>query len=154
MSKQNSGKQNSRKRRLDLVNRALLKQHKLAVVSMSNGNQYLINYKTGVRQSASSLVLDALTRTTHQWCIYIGAFGIDHKGDRYVKTDEEMAVHEYYLSSSLAWLVHQRWEELLDKCNESQILGSGWIAIPDSSVTLDTKHAFNIFQSSGAFDGK
>ncbi|MDP9687039.1 UNVERIFIED_ORG: hypothetical protein J2W82_000691 [Pseudomonas mohnii] len=70
--------------------------------------------------------------------------------DRYTKS-VEVAPDGVYLSDHLADVIEHCYKELRASANQSQMVASGWIAIPES-VSLDEAHAARIFEAVGAWN--
>ncbi|WP_420893702.1 hypothetical protein [Pseudomonas veronii] len=85
----------------------------------------------------------------YRWTIYLSALCIDARGDRYSKS-VEIAPDGVYLSDHLEDVIEHCYKELRDSANQSQMVASGWIAIPEA-MSLDEAHAARIFEAVGAW---
>lgn len=129
--------------------RALVRTNHAAVINIDPaGAQHLVNWKTG-RLIKSRPMVDAVCDFAHPWCIYISALCIDQLGQRYIKSIEA-APQGVYLAAQLTDVIEACYREHLSGCNPQHIVGSGWIAIPNS-VTLDEAQAARLFDAVGAW---
>lgn len=139
--------------RLEKVSRAILRQFRVSVVNIDpEGRQGLVDWKTCKNIAPSRQIGEAVCNISHRWVIYIGAFCIDAKGQRYLKSTE-IAPDGIYKSDSLAEVLEHCYRELLNGCNPNHRIGSGWIAIP-GGTSLDEEQAFRIFEACGAWQMK
>ena len=145
-------KSNIPRARLEKVSRSLLRLHRVAVVRMENDDQYLIDWREVRAIAPSRQVMGALCDISHRWVIYIGAFCLDAKGQRYMKSTE-IAPDGMFKSKTLASALEHYYRELLDGCNPNHIVGSGWIAMP-GGTSLDEAQAARIFEACGAWQTK
>jgi hypothetical protein len=72
------------------------------------------------------------------------------RGNRYSKSIE-VAPDGIYLSDHLEEVIEHCYKNLRDSANQSQMVASGWIAIPES-LSLDEAHAARIFEAVGAWN--
>lgn len=79
----------------------------------------------------------------------MSAMCIDARGDRYSKS-LELAPDGVYLSDHLEDVIEHFYMKLRAEANQSQMVASGWIAIPDT-LSLDEEHAARIFEAVGAW---
>jgi len=137
------------KARIDRSCRALLATNHVAVVNVDpSGRQGMINYKS-LKNIAPGKIGQAVCGIPHRWTIYMSAMCLDAQGDRYSKSIE-LAPEGVYLSDHLEEVIEHCYMKLRAEANQSQIVASGWIAIPDA-VSLDEAHAARIFEAVGAW---
>lgn len=129
--------------------RSLLASNHVAVVNIDpSGRQGMINYKS-LRNIAPGKIGQAVCGIPHRWTIYMSAMCIDARGDRYSKS-VELAPDGVYLSDHLEDVIEHCYMKLRAEANQSQMVASGWIAIPDT-LSLDEEHAARIFEAVGAW---
>lgn len=143
-------KKNNMQARIERSCRALLSTNHVAVVNIDpSGRQGMINYKS-FKNIAPGKIGQAVCGLPHRWTIYISVMCLDARGDRYTKS-VEVAPNGVYLSDHLADVIEHCYKELRASANSTQIVASGWIAIPES-VSLDEAHAALIFEAVGAWN--
>ncbi len=136
--------------RIERSCRALLSANHVAVVNIDpSGRQGMINYKS-FKNIAPGKIGQAVCGIAHRWTIYISVMCLDSRGDRYTKS-VEVAPDGVYLSDHLADVIEHCYRELRDSANPTQMVASGWLAIPDI-VSLDEAHAAMIFEAVGAWN--
>ena len=136
--------------RIERSCRALLSANHVAVVNIDpSGRQGMINYKS-FKNIAPGKIGQAVCGIAHRWTIYISVMCLDSRGDRYTKS-VEVAPDGVYLSDHLADVIEHCYRELRDSANPTQMVASGWLAIPDI-VSLDEAHAALIFEAVGAWN--
>nr|WP_233099113.1 hypothetical protein [Pseudomonas veronii] len=113
----------------------------------ASGRQGMINYKSR-KNIAPGKIGQAVCGIPHRWTIYLSALCIDAHGDRYSKS-VEIAPDGLYLSDHLEDVIEHCYKELHDSANQSQMVASGWIAIPEA-MSLDEARAARIFEAVGA----
>ncbi|WP_313629516.1 hypothetical protein [Pseudomonas sp.] len=129
--------------------RSLLASNHVAVVNIDpSGRQGMINYKS-LKNIAPGKIGQAVCGIPHRWTIYMSAMCIDARGDRYSKS-LELAPDGVYLSDHLEDVIEHCYMKLRAEANQSQMVASGWIAIPDT-LSLDEEHAARIFEAVGAW---
>lgn len=129
--------------------RSLLTSNHVAVVNIDpSGRQGMINYKS-LKNIAPGKIGQAVCGIPHRWTIYMSAMCIDARGDRYSKS-VELAPDGVYLSDHLEEVIEHCYMKLRAEANQSQMVASGWIAIPDT-MSLDEAHAARIFEAVGAW---
>ena len=129
--------------------RSLLASNHVAVVNIDpSGRQGMINYKS-LKNIAPGKIGQAVCGIPHRWTIYMSAMCIDARGDRYSKS-VELAPDGVYLSDHLEDVIEHCYMKLRAEANQSQMVASGWIAIPDT-LSLDEEHAAQIFEAVGAW---
>jgi hypothetical protein len=137
------------KARIDRSCRSLLAANHVAVVNIDpSGRQGMINYKS-LKNIAPGKIGQAVCGIPHRWTIYLSALCIDARGDRYSKS-VEVAPEGVYLSDHLEDVIEHCYKKLRDEANQSQMVASGWIAIPEA-ISLDEAHAARIFEAVGAW---
>ena len=137
------------KARIESSCRALLATNHVAVVNIDpSGRQGMVNYKP-LKNIPPGKIGQAVCGTPHRWTIYLSALCIDARGDRYSKS-VEVAPNGVYLSDHLADVIEHCYKQLRDEANQSQMVASGWIAIPET-LSLDEEHAKRIFEAVGAW---
>ena len=130
--------------------RATLRNNHVAVVNIDpRGRQGLVNWKNAKSIAPGRAIADAVCDFAHPWCIYISALCIDQFGQRYIKSIE-VEPQGLYLAAQLTDVIETCYRQHLDECNKQHIVGSGWIAIPNS-VSLDEGQAARIFDAVGAW---
>lgn len=143
-------KPNNPQARIERFSRAVLRQYRVAVVNIDpHGGQGLIDWKTCKNVKPGRQVAEAIHDLAHPWVIYIGAFCIDQNGSRYIKASE-VAPNGIYKAGHLSGVIEEYYRALLDTCNPTHVVGSGWIANP-SGVSLDEEQAARIFEACGAW---
>jgi len=129
--------------------RSLLASNHVAVVNIDpSGRQGMINYKS-LKNIAPGKIGQAVCGIPHRWTIYMSTMCIDARGDRYSKS-VELAPDGIYLSDHLEDVIEHCYMKLRAEANQSQMVASGWIAIPDT-LSLDVEHAARIFEAVGAW---
>lgn len=129
--------------------RSLLASNHVAVVNIDpSGRQGMINYKS-LKNIAPGKIGQAVCGIPHRWTIYMSAMCIDARGDRYSKS-VELAPDGIYLSDHLEDVIEHCYMKLRAEANQSQMVASGWIAIPEA-MSLDEAHAARIFEAVGAW---
>ena len=137
------------KARIERSCRALLATNHVAVVNIDpSGRQGMVNYKS-LKSIPPGKIGQAVCGTPHRWTIYLSALCIDARGDRYSKS-VEVAPNGVYLSDHLADVIEHCYKQLCDEASQSQMVASGWIAIP-KALSLDEAHAARIFEAVGAW---
>ena len=143
-------KPNNPRARVERFSRAVLRQHRVAVVNIDPaGWQGLVDYGTCKNVKHGRLVADAVCDIAHPWVIYLAAFCRDLQGKRYIKA-REIAPQGIYRSDSLTEVIEEHYRALRDTCNPAHLIGSGWIANP-SGASLDEAQADRIFEACGAW---
>lgn len=129
--------------------RSLLASNHVAVVNIDpSGRQGMVNYKS-LKNIPPGKIGQAVCGIPHRWTIYLSALCIDARGDRYSKS-VELAPDGVYLSDHLEDVIEHCYMKLRAEANQSQMVASGWIAIPDT-LSLDEEHAARIFEAVGAW---
>ena len=129
--------------------RSLLASNHVAVVNIDpSGRQGMINYQS-LKNIAPGKIGQAVCGIPHRWTIYMSAMCIDVRGDRYSKS-VELAPDGVYLSDHLEEVIEHCYMKLRAEANQSQMVASGWIAIP-AAMSLDEQHAARIFEAVGAW---
>lgn len=129
--------------------RSLLASNHVAVVNIDpSGRQGMINYKS-LKNISPGKIGQAVCGIPHRWTIYMSAMCIDARGDRYSKS-VELAPDGVYLSDHLEDVIEHCYMKLRAEANQSQMVASGWIAIPEA-ISLDEAHAARIFEAVGAW---
>ena len=129
--------------------RSLLASNHVAVVNIDpSGRQGMINYKS-LKNIAPGKIGQAVCGIPRRWTIYMSAMCIDARGDRYSKS-VELAPDGIYLSDHLEDVIEHCYMKLRAEANQSQMVASGWIAIPEA-MSLDEAHAARIFEAVGAW---
>ena len=129
--------------------RSLLASNHVAVVNIDpSGRHGMINYKS-LKNIAPGKIGQAVCGIPHRWTIYMSAMCIDARGDRYSKS-VEVAPDGVYLSDHLEDVIEHCYMKLRAEANQSQMVASGWIAIPEA-MSLDEAHAARIFEAVGAW---
>jgi hypothetical protein len=137
------------KARIDRSCRSLLAANHVAVVNIDpSGRQGMINYKS-LKNIPPGKIGQAVCGIPHRWTIYLSALCIDARGDRYSKS-VEVAPDGVYLSDHLEEVIEHCYKKLRDEANQSQMVASGWIVIPEA-ISLDEAHAARIFEAVGAW---
>lgn len=136
--------------RIERSCRALLSTNHVAVVNIDPcGRQGMINYKS-LKSIAPGKIGQAVCGIPHRWTIYLSVLCLDARGDRYSKSIE-VAPNGNYLSDHLEEVIEHCYKQLCDSANQSQIVASGWIAIPEV-ISLDEAHAARIFEAVAAWN--
>ena len=129
--------------------RSLLASNHVAVVNIDpSGRQGMINYKS-LKNIAPGKIGQAVCGIAHRWTIYLSVMCLDARGDRYSKS-VEVAPDGVYLSDHLEDVIEHCYMKLRAEANQSQMVASGWIAIPEA-MSLDEAHAARIFEAVGAW---
>ena len=137
------------KARIDRSCRALLAVNHVAVVNIDpSGRQGMINYKS-LKNIAPGQIGQAVCGIAHRWTIYLSVLCIDARSDRYSKSIE-VAPDGVYLSDHLEDVIEHCYKQLRDTANQSQMVASGWIAIPEP-ISLEEDHAARVFEAVGAW---
>ena len=137
------------KARIERSCRALLATNHEAVVNIDpSGRQGMVNYKS-LKNIPPGKIGQAVCGIPHRWTIYLSALCIDAGGYRYSKS-VEVAPNGVYLSDHLADVIEHCYKQLRNEANQSQMVASGWIAIPET-LSLDEEHAARIFEAVGAW---
>lgn len=143
-------KPNNMKLRIERSCRALLSTNHVAVVNIDpSGRQGMINYKS-LKNIAPGKIGQAVCGIAHRWTIYLSVMCIDARGDRYTKS-VEVAPDGMYLSDHLEDVIEHCYKNLRDEANPTQVVASGWIAVPDQ-ISLAEDHAARIFEAVGAWN--
>jgi hypothetical protein len=143
-------KPNNMAARIERSCRALLRTNHVAVVNIDpSGRQGMINYKS-LKNIAPGKIGQAVCGIAHRWTIYLSVMCLDARGDRYTKSIE-VAPDGMYLSDHLEDVIEHCYMEIRASANPTQIVASGWIAIPES-VSLAEDHANRIFEAVGAWN--
>ncbi|AMO78069.1 hypothetical protein [Pseudomonas citronellolis] len=144
-------KPNNMRHRMERSCRALLRSNHVAVVNLDpSGRQGMVNWKNCKSIPPGRQIADAICDIAHRWTIYISAFCIDQRGQRYIKS-VEIAPQGIYLAAHLTDAIEATYKALVDECNPNHLVASGWIAIP-SAVSLDEDQAARVFDAVGAWD--
>lgn len=144
-------KPNNPRARLERLSRSLLAQSKIAFYNLDpGGKQGLINWVSGKKYLPTERVVDALLGIAHKWVIYISAFCRDQHGKRYCKSIE-IAPQGIYRHDQLADALREHYLELLDSCNPSHLIGSGWVANP-CGASLTEAQAEKLFDVCGVWN--
>lgn len=132
---------------------AILRSNHVAVVNIDPSHrQGMVNWKNCKNVPPSKRVADAVCDYAHPWTIYLSGFCIDQSGQRYYKSNE-VAVQGVYKAEHLEDVIDTTYKALIGTCNPEHLIGSGWIAIPDS-VSLTEEQAAMVFEAVGAWDQK
>lgn len=143
-------KSHNMRARLERTCRATLRSNHVAVVNIDpSGRQGLVNYRNAKSIAPGQAIADAVCDFAHPWCIYISALCVDQRGQRYIKSIE-VAPQGVYLADQLTDVIEAYYREHLAGCNPNHLVGSAWIAIPNS-VTLDEAQAARIYDAVGAW---
>lgn len=131
--------------------KALLRLHRVAVVTIDpSGRQGLIDWSTRNNIAPGRTIAEAVCEIAHNWTIYLAAFCIDDKGDKYIKP-LEIAPEGIYVSDDLTDVIKHYYGELRASCNPKHMIGSGWVANP-SGKSLTEHEAMMIFEAVGAWN--
>lgn len=143
-------KPNNMRHRMERSCRALLSSNHVAVVNLDpSGRQGMVNWKNCKNIPPGRQIADAICDIAHRWTVYLSAFCIDQRGQRYFKS-VEIAPQGIYLVKDLADAIEHAYVALRGDCNPNHLIGSGWIAIP-SAVSLDEEQAARVFDAVGAW---
>lgn len=143
-------KPNNMAARIERSCRALLSTNHVAVVNIDpSGRQGMINYRS-LRNIAPGKIGQAVCGIAHRWTIYMSVMCLDARGDRYTKSIE-VVPDGMYLSDHLEDVIEHCYKNLRDEANPTQIVASGWIAIPEQ-ISLAEDHAARIFEAVGAWN--
>lgn len=143
-------KPNNSRTRLDRSLRAILSSGHVAVVNIDPaGKQGLINWLNCKNIPKGQRVANAVCDIAHRWTIYLSAFCSDQRGERYYKSTE-IAPQGIYLAEHITDVLEEHYRALITTCNPMHVVGSGWIAIPDS-VSLTEAQAAAVFSAVGAW---
>ena len=143
-------KPHSMQKRMTSASASLLRQHGVCVVNIDPANrQGLMSWRSLKNVRHSQAMANAVCDYAHQWVIYIGAFCIDQKGDRYLKSVEVAPVARYK-SSALTEVIEHHYRELVSECNPTHVHGSGWIALP-YAIELTEAQAYAVFDAAGGW---
>lgn len=144
-------KKNNMRARIARSTGAILRTNHVAVVNIDpSGKQGMINWKTLANIRPSKVIADSICDYPHRWSIYLCGMCIDSNGNRYYKA-EEVSPQGIYLAEHLEDVIEQTYKALIETCNRTQLVASGWIAIPDD-VSLDEEQAARIFEAVGAWN--
>lgn len=143
-------KPHNMQKRMTTSSASLLRQHGVCVVNIDPaGRQGLMSWKSLKNVRHSQVVANAVCDYAHQWVIYIGAFCVDHNGDRYLKSVEVAPVSRYK-AGSLEEVIEHHYRELVSECNATHVVGSGWIALP-YAIELSEAQAYTVFDAAGGW---
>lgn len=128
MSKKRKGSHNKQKR-IDLVNRRVVKD--LSVVFVLNDTNYadVVNLKTKKKINLGPVLDKTIRLEPHHWNLLLAAFCRDGAGEEYIKmlvTRSDRPCLQRELDESAS----KRHSELIRSCNDSHLIGVGWIATP------------------------
>ena len=144
-------KPNNSRARLERSLRAVLSSHHVSVVQIDpQGKQGLMNWKNCKSIPHGQRVADAVCDLAHRWTIYLSAFCIDQRGERYLKSTE-IAPHGNYLAAHITDVLEEHYRALIATCNPMHVIGSGWVAIP-TNVSLTEEQAAAVFKAAGAWN--
>ncbi|HBP5423556.1 TPA: hypothetical protein L6B55_22785 [Pseudomonas aeruginosa] len=144
-------KPNNMRARMERSMRALLSTNHVAVVNIDpSGRQGLINWRNCKNIAPGQRIADAVCDIAHAWTIYLSAFCIDQRGQRYYKSIE-IAPQGIYLVKDLTEPIEHHYNAIREECNANHLVGSGWIAIP-AAVSLEEGQAARVFDASGAWN--
>lgn len=115
-----------------------------------SGWQGMVNWKAAKRIASGRRVADALCDIPHHWTIYVAGLCVDQLGNRYMKS-QEVTPNGIYLASHLTDVIETCYRDLLDGCNLTHLVASGWIAIP-CQVSLTEEQADRVFEVVGAWN--
>ncbi|HCI4017234.1 hypothetical protein [Pseudomonas aeruginosa] len=136
--------------RMERSCRALLATNHVAVVNIDpSGRQSMVNWKNCKNIPPGQRIADAVCDIAYSWTIYLSAFCIDQRGQRYYKS-VEIAPQGLYRAEHLTDPIETHYKALVGECNPNHLIGSGWIAIP-SAVSLDEDQAARVFDAVGAW---
>lgn len=143
-------KPNNPRARLARSLSAILRSNSVAIIHIDpSGKQGLIHWRQCKSIPPGQRVADALCDLPHRWTIYLSAFCTDQQGRTYSKSCE-VEPQGLYLAEHLTDLLEHYSLELRATCNPIHLIGSGWIAIPDT-VELDEAQAVRLFEAVGAW---
>ena len=143
-------KPHSMQKRMTAASASLLRQNGVCVVNIDPANrQGLMSWKSLKNVRHSQVMANAVCDYAHQWVVYIGAFCVDQKGDRYLKSVEVAPVARYK-SSALTEVIEHHYRELVSECNPMHVHGSGWIALP-YAIELTEAQAYAVFEAAGGW---
>jgi len=82
-------KPNNTRARLERASRALLRTNHVGVINIDpHGGKGLIHMQTAKKIVCGGALVTAINDIPHQWTIYLSAFCIDQRGERYIKSVE------------------------------------------------------------------
>lgn len=144
-------KKNDSQRRLLRATEALLRQNHIAIVDLlPQDKQGLINWKTCRAVKSSRQLVNGVCDLPHRWTIYLAVFCRSPLGERYIKGEEIVPAGQYRSEQINPAITHYH-EELLASCNQSHVIGTGWIASPvGESLTED--EAARVFEAVGCWE--
>lgn len=146
-------KPNNPRKRVEVSSKAILRSNHIAVVNVDpSGRQGMVNWKTAKNIPPGRQVATAICDIAHRWTIYFAGLCVDGNGDRYMKSSE-VAPQGLYMAHHLEDVIESFYRELLDTCNKSQLVASGWIALP-YEAELTEEQAFAVFEAVGAWNEK
>lgn len=142
-------KKHSLRLRIERSARSLLKTNHVAVVNVEPGDtQIMLNWKT-CKQIRSRPVADALCDIAHAWTIYISVFCQAPGAGQYSKSIE-FSPAGLHLVANLEQLMVEKHAELVAQANKMHVIGSGWLAIPDT-LSLTEAEADRVFTAMGVW---
>jgi len=137
------------KARMERACRALLKTNHACVANVEpRDQQVMLHWKTG-RQIRSVEVANALCDISHHWTIYISVFCQRPDGMQYSKS-VQFSTEGMHKVAQLDGLIESHHAELCAGANKAQVIGSGWIAIPET-IDLTEEQANVVFNAMGAW---
>lgn len=146
-------KANNMRARMQRSLSAVLRTNRVAVINIDpSGRQGMINWVNCKNIPPGPRIADAMCDFPHKWTIYIAGLCVDQAGNKYVKA-EEIAPQGIYLAAHLTDVIEQTYKTLIMSCNPAQLVGSGWLAVPDE-VTIDEAQAYKLFDAVGGWNQK
>lgn len=125
-------KKNNSAARMLRFTRALLRQNHVVVAMVAMDGQQrrdaVMNWKSRRKVKVGELVMSGITDLAHPWTMYLAVF-CKSPEMTYTKA-VEIAPSGQYRPEQLTEVIRQHHGDLIDSCNPSHIIGTGWIASP------------------------
>ena len=119
---------------------AQLNHDKCHVVDLRNAKKY---------KNATRSIIAQFSDNPHKWSVLLCCFCINN-GEQYIKTEQINLASAYYQKDLLEFL-RDAHNELAESCNQTHIIGLGWIAATEN-VDFDLEQAEILLQRLGAWD--
>ena len=143
-------KPNNTRARLERASRALLRTNHVGVINIDpHGGKGLIHMLSAKKIVCGSALVTAINDIPHQWTIYLSAFCLDQRGERYIKS-VEIATPGIHMAGQLTDVIAHHYRGLMETCNRRHLIGIAWIANP-CGVSLSEEQAAHIYDVTGAW---
>ena len=134
---------------LEYTANQVLKNYAIGFITGNKASDF-IDIKRNRKAAVNMTTVKLIAELPHKWSVYIASFGINHKNEKYMKSNE-VHIHEKVLQKDIVETLNSLHAEQCSNFNKSHMVSAGWIATPYYYEWEEDK-AFEVLSSLGAFE--